>query len=344
MQRLRGDKGAVAVVVALLMIPLLGFGAIAIDVAALHADRQQLQLGADAGALAIAQDCAVGSCAADPTAVAREFSDANKNDGDTREPVVTFQQSAGTVTVQTSSNREHWLAPALGFDASDVVASATAAWDVAGGADTLPLIFSVCEIDKLVTAAGGTFTVDETTGHYQFENTSEIVRIYLDHPSSTGAPKDYSCTPEGADSALKMPGGFSWITDGSDSGVCSVYTSVGEPVSNNPGNPGPSECTEEYLTSLIGKTVALPVFNFAEGGGAPGVYTVYGYVGFKVSGMWLMFQGGQTVKVGTGISGCNNGNGQCIAGQFTDVGDLTGVPSSDPDAPDLGAKSVHLTD
>jgi hypothetical protein len=326
------------------MIPLIGFGAIAIDVAAMHADRQQLQLGADAAALAIAQDCAVGICTANPTAVAQNFSDRNKNDGDTEQPSVTLQPNAGTVTVQTSGIRKHWLAPVLGFEESDVAASATAAWDVPGGADTLPLIFSVCEIDKLAQAAGSSFTVDPTTGKYKFENTSAIVQIFLDHPSSSGGPKDYSCTPEGAANSLTMPGGFSWITDGSGSGKCSVYTTVGEPVSNNPGNPGPSECTTEYLTGLIGKTVTLPVFNFAEGGGAPGVYTVYGYVGFKVSGMWLMFQGGQTVKVGTGINGCNNGNGQCIAGQFTDVGDLTGTPSSDPNAADLGAKSVHLTD
>ncbi|GAA4286419.1 pilus assembly protein TadG-related protein [Georgenia daeguensis] len=344
MQRLKGERGAVAVVVALLMIPLIGFGAIAIDVAAVHADRQQLQLGADAAALAIAQDCAVGSCTADPNAVAQDFSDANKNDGDTEAPVVTLEPNAGTVTVETAGIRQHWLAPVLGFEESDVVARATAAWDVPGGADTLPLIFSVCEIDKLAQAAGTSFIVDPLTGEYTFQNTSAIVQIYLDHPSSSGAPKDYSCTPEGASSSLTMPGGFSWITDGTDSGVCSVYTTVGEPVSNNPGNPGPSECTTEYLTGLIGKTVALPVYNFAEGGGAPGVYTVYGYVGFKVVGMWLMIQGEQTVKLGTGTSGCNNGNGQCIVGQFTEVSDLSGQPSSDPDAADLGAKSVHLTD
>ena len=61
-QRLRDERGAVGVVVALLMVPLIGFAAIAIDVSAMYAERQQLQTGADAGALAIAQDCAPGAC------------------------------------------------------------------------------------------------------------------------------------------------------------------------------------------------------------------------------------------------------------------------------------------
>ena len=52
MQRLRDERGAVAVMVALLMVPLIGFAAIAIDVAAMWSERQQLQNGADAGALA----------------------------------------------------------------------------------------------------------------------------------------------------------------------------------------------------------------------------------------------------------------------------------------------------
>ena len=43
MQRLKDERGAVAVMVALLMVPLIGFAAIAIDVAAMWAERQQLQ-------------------------------------------------------------------------------------------------------------------------------------------------------------------------------------------------------------------------------------------------------------------------------------------------------------
>ena len=63
MQRLRKDeRGAVAIIVALVMVVLLGFAAIAVDISAMWAEKRQLQNGADAGALAIAQDCAKGAC------------------------------------------------------------------------------------------------------------------------------------------------------------------------------------------------------------------------------------------------------------------------------------------
>ena len=48
MQRLRNERGAVATVVALLMVPLIGFAALSVDVANLYLKHQQLQAGADA--------------------------------------------------------------------------------------------------------------------------------------------------------------------------------------------------------------------------------------------------------------------------------------------------------
>ena len=82
MQRLRDERGAVAVMVALLMVPLIAFAAIAIDVAAMWSERQQLQTAADAGALAIAQDCARGACG-DPAETAESLAVANVNGQDT---------------------------------------------------------------------------------------------------------------------------------------------------------------------------------------------------------------------------------------------------------------------
>ena len=56
------DRGAVLVWVALMLVVLLGIGALVIDVGALYAERRQLQNGADAAALAVAADCAEGDC------------------------------------------------------------------------------------------------------------------------------------------------------------------------------------------------------------------------------------------------------------------------------------------
>jgi Flp pilus assembly protein TadG len=53
--RLSGERGATAVVVALLLVPLLGFAAIAVDIGAVYAERARLQTAADAAALAVAR-------------------------------------------------------------------------------------------------------------------------------------------------------------------------------------------------------------------------------------------------------------------------------------------------
>lgn len=57
------ERGAVAVISALLLVVLLGCAAIAVDVGMLYSERAQLQNGADAGAIAIAQDCAANGTA-----------------------------------------------------------------------------------------------------------------------------------------------------------------------------------------------------------------------------------------------------------------------------------------
>ncbi|MDD9206643.1 pilus assembly protein TadG-related protein, partial [Georgenia sp. 10Sc9-8] len=132
-----------AVVTALFMIPLIGLAAIAIDVAAIYADKQQLQTGADAAALAIAQDCAGPGCG-DAAGTARELVLANQNDEQAREPEVEI--TADRVRVVAAGDREHWFAPVLGFDQSTVTADATVGWGApTGGTSMLPLALSYCE-------------------------------------------------------------------------------------------------------------------------------------------------------------------------------------------------------
>jgi Flp pilus assembly protein TadG len=53
-----GERGAVAILVALLLVVLLGVAALAVDIGLIAWTKTQLQTGADAAALAIAQNCA----------------------------------------------------------------------------------------------------------------------------------------------------------------------------------------------------------------------------------------------------------------------------------------------
>ena len=74
-RRASEERGAAAVVLALLMVPMLGFAAIAVDIGALYAERARLQVGADAAAIAVAQDCSRGNCG-DMLATAQALIDA----------------------------------------------------------------------------------------------------------------------------------------------------------------------------------------------------------------------------------------------------------------------------
>ena len=84
MRRLKPDEGVVLVLVAGLLVVLLGMAALAVDLGSLYSERRQLRNGADAAALAIAEDCAWDPRVlrqSEATATAQMYADANSDDG-----------------------------------------------------------------------------------------------------------------------------------------------------------------------------------------------------------------------------------------------------------------------
>src|SRR3954471_9434456 len=139
-RRLRGERGAAAVVLSLLMVPMLGFAAIAVDIGSLYAERARLQVAADASSLAVAQDCARGACG---NMVGTASAMVAANDGAASAAPPVLRNNPLSVTVQGSTPVQHWFAPVLGYDATAVGASATVAWGAPGaGTAVLPLTFS----------------------------------------------------------------------------------------------------------------------------------------------------------------------------------------------------------
>ena len=97
-----GERGAISVLVAILMVTLLGFTALAVDVGMLYAERTQLRNGADAAALAIAQKCARNINDADcstTSALARSLANSNAGDGASNITALVLDKAAGTVKV-----------------------------------------------------------------------------------------------------------------------------------------------------------------------------------------------------------------------------------------------------
>ena len=100
---------------ALLLVPMLGFAAIAVDIGALYAERARLQVAADAAAIAVAQDCSRGNCG-DMLATAQALITANDGEGSASRPVLSGDPLS--VTVTGSAPQEHWFAPVIGHEYS----------------------------------------------------------------------------------------------------------------------------------------------------------------------------------------------------------------------------------
>jgi len=307
MQRLRDERGAVAVMVGLLMVPLIGFAAFAIDVAAMWSERQQLQTAADAGALAVAQDCARGTCG-DTAGTTRSLAEENVN-GDQPKPTGTVEAlTTSMVRVGTSRVKKHWFAPVLGIDQSEISAQATAKWGAPVGGATFPLTFSWCEWNA------------QTGG---LESTHEQIIQLSKHSGS-------DCT---GPSGLPLPGGFGWVNP--NAGACTEASIIGNILNSDTGNNPPSGCEPSDFDDLVGKVILIPIFDQATGSGSHGEYRAYGYAAFKFTGYY--FSG--TYK-GTQIC---SGNQRCISGYFTRYVDLNEVLDIGP-GPQLGASIVTLTD
>ena len=179
------DRGATTVVVVILLsVFLLGLGAIAVDAGSWYAEKAQVQNGADAGALAVAQSCAEGRC---DISLAGPQASANSNGAnDTSAKVVKVcGNSPGadsplspcafdsvetvvcpalsnddgayvyvhTVTLNTKTGTT-LVPPLMGklllkgsYDGKSVHACARVAWSPAAGGQGLALTFSFCNWD-----------------------------------------------------------------------------------------------------------------------------------------------------------------------------------------------------
>ena len=275
------ERGAAGVMVGLMMMALIGVGAVAVDVGQIYAERAQLQNGADAGALAVAQSCQDGSC---NSALAAALANANANDGASDVKSVVISGDKVTVTTTTRNGSSSFLsklfANALSAGPVSVGATSTASWGAPGaGPAALPITFAPCQFD----IDGSLHTI-------------------LTHGSETCA----SDSPSGA----AIPGGFEWLTP--DPGACgtTVYpddastAGITDPYAmTKTGLSMPSEC-KSVIESFLGKVVLIPVFSSAVGTGSGAKYYIKGYAAFLLAGYSFP---GMTGGDLTGLGGSDRG-------------------------------------
>ncbi|MCX2747082.1 pilus assembly protein TadG-related protein [Arthrobacter sp. MI7-26] len=269
-----GERGAVAVLIALALVVLLGFAALAVDAGMLYSERAQVQNGSDAAALAVAQKCAANTSDPNCSATSQIATDvANKNavDGLNNVKSVSLDLSNRKVTVTAGAQQAGgapnavslFFARVLGVNTTDVVTTSSVQWGSAvAGRTPFPLTYSICQVQGYIGGA---------------------LQLLQDHGSGANPSCNYG--PSGT----TVPGGFGWITQ--DPGACggTINLAVSEGGSA-PGNSSPGNCAAtlqkwaDTLTAGRDVVVLLPVFDGVTGTGSGAVYHLVSFAAFKVTG------------------------------------------------------------
>jgi len=326
----QNERGAITVLTAVCLVALLFVVALVVNVGISYAEKSQLQNGADAAALAVANKCAeratttpcqAGTIPADLQVLANSLVDSNSNDGSSS---VLLEMGTGVVTATTStvsSDGAKIILPISGVNAT-VRAVAAASWGgPSGGPAAFPITFSDCQ--------------------FNLSGAVQLLQIHM-----TDAAHECGRGPSG----LIIPGGFGWLNQ--DPGQCQATINLnagGGMVGGDTGNNAPKNC-DAVLNGWIAKInagkqviVLLPVYDGATGNGANTIFHIRGFAAFQVLG-WRFPGSSPNSFNNTGNSPSSlNCSGNCsgIIGKFIE---FTTVDSAfPPGGQDLGAHVIGLT-
>jgi Flp pilus assembly protein TadG len=348
-----GDRGAVATMVAIMLAGgvLLGFGALVIDVGRLYVEREELQSGADAGALAIAKACLSNTVdCASPSQIgglAQRYADDNAAD---RHSAVAEVCGFLPGKLSSCSAAPDNLTACLG----DPPASPTRWVEVRLRTQTadlqpvLPPVFAAAMLHRpgySGTAVGAcartswsptissVFAMAISTCEYA-DGTSDGTRFareppYPPNPSrsderviyTAGTRVHASCGTGGGTPGWQNPGPFGWLDGGSS---CQLTAIPADRVVTgpDPGSPPTPDC-ETALASrqaAIGTVIDVAVYEEMRGTVDTGTeYRLAAVVPFVVSG-YSFASGGTAHRARSWATSrpqypCS-GTNQCISGFF----------------------------
>ncbi len=338
MRRLRQEEdGAIAVIVAILLVSLFGMAAISVDVGGLYQERRELQNGADAAALAVAEDCARGlvSCTiAAITPIADQYADDNANDlaADAAIDPTDFDPFGRVTVIATSRDSTtdepflfHWFAPLLGFDGTTVEARATVLF---GGIGTLPIFpLAICEKSFLDVTSNKTVWGPPAKPVY-----------YGNDPA-------YACP---VPSGQTYPGGFGFLeitnAEAAASPACQTIRTVdtwylGKNGDGLPNTAKWKKCVDALkAVANAGGFVNVPIYDdHRKVSGVP-EFHIAGFAKFYITG--FNFGGANYWHPGPKVCGSPSTN--CIKGYFTEFVALEGAV--DDSAEYYGGTTVQLVE
>ncbi|GAA3604204.1 hypothetical protein GCM10022266_16970 [Agrococcus terreus] len=327
------------------MVPFLVLSALAIDIASMNADQQRLQTGADAAALAVAQQCGHGTNCNTTSAqtTAGQLAGANDPMGGHAAAAVDLDTARGIVEVETSSTRDYLFGPVIGVESTDVSARGAAQWGYPTGGAHFPLAISWCEVlhfsraTPIYNAAGQVIGLDipPTSGNVTIYAKSNRSSDFHACPSGTRFPPPPPSGPNGAAPA----GGFSWLVE-SGTGTCAgLATTSGMWISSDTGNDRPDHCSAADVRSMIGTSMLLPVYDRTNGlTGSNAKYHIFGYIGFRLESFYF---GSGYSSAPAAAEPCGN-PARCIRGAIVEFVDLDDAMTISPSGPQFGASIVQL--
>lgn len=310
MLRSKDENGAVVVLMAVFALLMVGVAALVVDVGSILDEKRQLQNGADAAAIGLAQYIGQ-TCPASPTCTALSLQSAadslaNLNARDSSAtvgpPVADYATKRVTVTTSTRDLAGGTILPysfghvLTGSVGKTVQASAAASWAGLKRASAIPLTISKCEFTSI------------TNNNTLFDVPTVILFHTKANPCGGG--------PD-------LPGGFGWLKDDNDSNPddCNVTPSAGDMVADDTGVVGtPHSCD---LSTLLGKDILLAAYDSLRSNGSNGVYHIYGFGEFHLTGYRFGSNSG-------GVVPCSSPN-TCIGGYF-----IRFVATGDYGGPNLG--------
>jgi Flp pilus assembly protein TadG len=329
-----GEDGAVAVLVAIILVIMVGTAAFVVDIGNLMWERRMLQNSADAAALASAQSLVDGDGEDAAYGVARDYADANNGRGAhvlrpvDADPGFVVDANSVTVTARTGSYEDQgslnsFLARVLGVDSYASRASATASWGRITRGRTIPIAF--CE------RAWNHYAGWDDDGDFMPSGPPAHILKFGNPPSGT-LPAEDTCTNPSYD---PYPGGFGFLERDDE---CMAVTDDGQwykgSNGQNPHQPhSPCHVTELYqLLRLIidgeeptapDSEVLIPIFDAYRGSGSSGEFRIVGFGAFKLEGYYVQSgpgagTDGNLRRYGMTPAECGAGSQSCLKGYFTD--------------------------
>ncbi len=287
---LSDESGGSAVMVAVLMVVLLLFTAIAVDFGKLFWEQAELQNSADAAALGVANACAKDPAApacANDSALGDSLTDANAADGASAANT-SVDLAAQEVTVITEAREPGgpdvngsavWFGQLFGTDTVGVRARAVAAWGgPTMGTFSFPLAFSECALQDFLasgvdTARWLTYAASPCNphgsaipGNWGWLDPDGACEVNIDTGAGTFYPGDTgnSLPASGGVKAICQETLEAWIASIASEGAATVYFPV---ISDSNGLTGSN--VEWEITGIAAFEIEAWKFS---GGGSPDQY------------------------------------------------------------------------